>query len=802
MFAFRRRPPSPLATKAALVAGRTTWSTQGLPEAGLEPIVLSDGPHGVRRTVTDEAIIAADPSTCFPPAVALASSWDPELIERVGEAIGTEARAQGVSVVLGPGMNIKRHPLGGRNFEYFSEDPRLSGHLAAALVDGIQRAGVGACVKHFAVNNQEFMRMTVDAVVDERALHEIYLAGFEHAIRTARPWTVMCAYNRLNGTYCSDDRRLLTEILRERWGFEGVVMSDWGATNDRVAGIDAGMDLEMPNSGGVNDQVIVDAVESGRLSRRRLDATADRVAELIRRGNAALAGALPGQLTDTAAGRAIADQHHELARDAAAASTVVLSNDGILPLAPHGRIAVIGAFATGPRFQGAGSSQVTPTRVDSLADAIRDRVGDAGRIEVADGYDPAGDEERDDLLDEARLVASAVDVAIVVVGLPTVYESEGFDREHLRLPDSHNDLVRAVADANPNTVVVLMHGAPVQLPWLDRVRAVLTGHLGGQGIGTGLSRVLFGDTEPGGRLAETMPIRASDHGSDEWFPGAGRRVQYRESIFVGYRWFDTVDAPVLFPFGHGLSYTTFEYRDARVVGEADADRDRWPTVEVEVANTGERAGIEVVQVYLRRAESDVMRAVQTLGGFARVAVDPGESVTVSIPLDRWSFAHHDVGLGDWAVEGGSVTLALGSSSRHIRATVDVDVSSSWAPFDEDLAAPRSAADLHDDERFERLLGHPVPDPEPVEPFHRNSTLDEVGVTGLGRGLKAGAVAAAQRQLRVDGELDPVTARLIDRMMSEAPLRAIALLGGGRLSWVNLDRMILAMNSARRLRRKR
>jgi len=798
----RRRQPSSLETKAALAAGRTTWSTQGLPEQDLDPIVLSDGPHGVRRTVTDAAIIAADPSTCFPTAAALASSWNVPLIRRVGEAIGVEARAQGVSVVLGPGMNIKRHPLGGRNFEYFSEDPRLSGFLAAAMVEGIQQAGVGACVKHFAVNNQETIRMTVDAIVDERALHEIYLAGFEHAIRTARPWTVMCSYNRINGTYASDDGWLLSDVLRDRWGFDGLVMSDWGATNDRVAGIDAGMDLEMPNSGGVNDEVIVEAVESGRLSMRRLDRVVERVSTLIERGNAAVVDALPGRLTDTAAGRAIADRHHELAQEAAAASTVLLTNDGVLPLAAEGRVAVLGAFATEPRFQGAGSSQVTPTQVDQLADAIGERIGDAGRVEVAAGYDPTSDEERIDLLDEARLIARAVDVAVVVVGLPAIYESEGFDRDHMRLPDSHNALVRAVADANPNTVVVLMHGAPVQLPWLDRVRAVITGHLSGQGGGVGLARVLFGDAEPAGRLAETSPIRTADHGADAWFPGVGRQVQYREGIFVGYRWFDTVDAPVLFPFGHGGSYTTFEYSNPSVLGVADGDRDLWPAVNVDIENTGDRAGVEVVQVYVRRADSDVMRPFQTLGGFARVEIEPGETKTVTVSLDRWSFAHHDIGTGDWAVEGGPVTLAVGSSSRDIRVTAPLDVASSWAPLAPAEAPPRSAADLDDDERFERLLGHAIPEPDAIEPFHRNSTLDEVTSTGLGRGLKAGAVSAAQRQLRVDGELDPVTGRLVDRMMSEAPLRAIALLGGGRLSWANLDRMIVGMNTARRLRRRR
>ncbi|MEL6892192.1 MAG: glycoside hydrolase family 3 C-terminal domain-containing protein [Actinomycetota bacterium] len=774
------------ATKIRLCSGRTTWSTEPVEALGLRSIVMTDGPHGVRRTTTDAAIIAADPATCFPTAAGLGATWDRDLLVEVGEAIGREAAAHGVSVVLGPGANIKRHPLGGRNFEYLAEDPLLTGELAASLIEGTQRTGVGTSLKHFVANNQESMRMVVDVVVDERALREIYLAGFERAIRRAQPWTVMCAYNRLNGTYCSDDRRLLTSILRDEWGFEGVVVTDWGAANDRVQGIRAGLDLEMPGNEGANDPVIAAALETGELVDSDLDTVVDRLIHLIARGNRAVDGSAadsPGP------DDAMFDRHHELACRAAAESAVLLTNDGVLPLDASGTIAVLGGFATEPRFQGAGSSQVTPTRVDTLLDAVRNRVGAAGRIMHAQGYDPVDDVSRDDLIDEAVLVARAAEVAIAIVGLPSTYESEGFDREHLRLPDEHHRLVRAVCDVNPNTVVVLANGAPVQLPWVDRPRAVLDAYLGGQGGGTGLARVLFGDVDPGGRLAETFPLRQDDHGSDAWFPGTGRQVQYRESIHVGYRWFDTVDSPVLFPFGHGMSYTTFEYADLEATTSATS---------VVVTNTGDRAGTEVVQLYVRRPDSQINRAAQELKAFAKIRLEPRESVTVTLELDDRAFAHWDVRRNRWSVEPGPAQIAVGSSSRDIRLVTTIDVSGDRpepTASDAGPAAPTSAADLRDDARFAALLEHPIPAPDDVEPFDRNSTLAEVSVTGLGRGLRAGAIKAARRQL---GDMDEVTAKFIDRMMGEAPMRSMVLLGGGRLSWVNLDRMIAAMNAARRV----
>lgn len=533
-----------LEEQVALLSGQDQWQTQALPGRGVPPIHLSDGPHGLRMQpdAGDHLGLSASvPATCFPTAVTLASAWDETLLEEVGRALGAEAAALGVAVVLGPGLNIKRHPLCGRNFEYLSEDPYLSGRLAAAMVRGIQETGVGASLKHLAVNNQEAHRFVVDAVVDERTLREIYLAGFEHAVRTAAPRTVMAAYNRLNGPHGTAHRELLTEILREEWGFDGLVMSDWGATADRVAAVRAGMDLEMPGSRGAYDSDVLAAVRSGDLDPTHVQTSAQRVLDLV--------AVSPRPGVDEPRLAALADEHDALARRAAAEGTVLLTNDGVLPLRPGTRVALVGAFAEHPRYQGHGSSHVTPTRLTTALEALRDK---GVEVTYAPGYDPA------DPVPDARLVAEAVaaardaDVAVVLVGLPGSYESEGFDRDHLRLPPQHDELVRAVAAAAPRTVVALANGSPVLLPWRDDVGAILECYLGGQAGGGALADVLLGDREPGGRLAETFPARLEDVAADPWFPGQPRQVEYREGLFVGYRHHVTAGTEPLFAFGHGL----------------------------------------------------------------------------------------------------------------------------------------------------------------------------------------------------------------------------------------------------------
>jgi beta-glucosidase len=643
-----------LAQKASLLSGRDFWSTKPIPEAGIPSIVLTDGPHGVRRQAGDADHLGINdslPSTCFPLAVAVGSSWDPELAARVGAAVGREGRALGVSVILGPGVNIKRSPLCGRNFEYYSEDPYLSGVLGAAHVTGMQKIGVGASVKHFAANNQEHERMRVSADVDERTLREIYLPAFERVITEARPATVMCSYNKINGIYASQNRWLLTDVLRGDWGFDGAVVSDWGAVSDRVAGVAAGMDLEMPGSGGATDQQIVDAVRAGILEEEIVDQSVRRVLALT-------------ELSHDATDDLDVDGHHALARELAADSIVLLKNaDNTLPVQPNSKVAVIGAFATEPRFQGGGSSHIVATRIDAALDAMRDQSWTEGvTVEHAKGFSLDGSGDPATLIGEATAVASRADVAILFVGLSEREESEGFDRDTLTLPQTQIDLIGAVAQAAPRTVVVLSNGGVVSLEgWHDQVDAIVEGWLLGQAGGSALSDVLFGRVNPSGHLAESIPLRLEDNPSWLNFPGEQGHVRYGEGVFVGYRYYTTAGVPVRYPFGHGLSYTTFSTDDLTIQAVGDADID----VSVTVSNTGDRAGKHVVQIYVAAGDTAVRRPTRELRGFAKVSLQPGESTTVSIRLDRRAFAFWDVELGRWVVAAGEYRVQVGSDASTV-----------------------------------------------------------------------------------------------------------------------------------------
>lgn len=655
-----------LEEKASLTSGASFWTTKAVERAGVPAIVLTDGPHGVRlqRGSADHLGIGDSvPATCFPPAVALGSTFDPELLERVGRALGEEARAEGVGVLLGPGINIKRSPLCGRNFEYLSEDPLVSGVLGAALVNGLQSQGVGASLKHFAANNQEHDRMRASSDVDPRPLREIYLRGFQRVVEDAQPWTVMCSYNRLNGVYTSEDPWLLTSVLRDEWGFEGLVVSDWGAVNDRVEGLPAGLDLEMPASDGRTDAQLVSAVRDGRLDEAALDLAVRRAVELAQK---AVAGA-PSPGAPSAAYDV--DAHHALAREAAARGAVLLRNEGgLLPLAPSQKVAVIGEFARTPRYQGAGSSLINPTRLDTALAAIEEQAG-AGVV-FAPGFtiDGKGDAEASALVEEAVAAAAAADVAVLFLGLPAAAESEGFDREHLHLPASQLALVEAVRDANPNVVVVLANGGVVELPFAGDVPAIVEGWLGGQAGGGGIADVLYGAVNPSGRLAETIPLRLEDTPAFLDFPGEFGHVRYGEGLFVGYRWYDARDAAVRYPFGHGLSYTTFAYEGLSV--EADATG---LTVRVTVENTGSRDGREVVQVYTGVPGSSVQRAPRSLAGFASVELAAGESREVEVRVRREDLAYWDVRVDRWVVEGGELAVEVGASSRDIRLTAAVAI---------------------------------------------------------------------------------------------------------------------------------
>ncbi|WP_344248782.1 glycoside hydrolase family 3 C-terminal domain-containing protein [Isoptericola hypogeus] len=742
-----------LAEKASLLSGLDFWHTQPVERDGetlVPSVMVTDGPHGLRKQ--DESadhlgLGGSVPATCFPTAAALGSSWDADLLRRVGEALGRETRTHDVAVLLGPGVNIKRSPLCGRNFEYFSEDPVVAGDLAAALVDGIQSRGVGTSLKHFAANNQEADRMRVSADVDERTLREIYLPAFERVVTRSQPWTVMCAYNKVNGVYASQHDWLLTTVLRDEWGFEGLVVSDWGAVRDRVAGVAAGLDLEMPSSGGRTDAQVVAAVRAGELDEAAVDAAARRVLQLVARSLPAL------RSTGAEDDSFDIDAHHTLAREAAAAGTVLLKNEPVdgaplLPLAAPADVAVIGELARTPRYQGAGSSQVNPTRLDDALTALREAAGTD--LPFAPGYTlaegPADDRPADELVAEAVATARGAGTVVVFLGLPAAYESEGYDREHLDLPADQVALLTAVAAANPRVVVVLAGGSAISVSgWRDAVPALLVGWLGGQAGGSGIVDVLNGAVTPSGKLTETIPLRLEDTPSYGNFPGELGHVRYGEGVLVGYRWYDARRMEVAYPFGHGLSYTTFAYDDvaAQVTGSG---ADAAVRVQVRVTNTGAVAGAEVVQVYVGDPVAQVQRPERELKAFAKVPLAPGASRVVAFDLDARDLSYWHPVLRRWVVEGGEFVVAVGASSRDLRAQVSVDVDG------EDVTLP-----LGELSTLGEALQHPVAGPV-VRAGLDGATIDPVmlamatdmplaviadfGLAGLDRGALGQLIEAA------------------------------------------------------------
>ncbi|KQR96506.1 beta-glucosidase [Williamsia sp. Leaf354] len=650
-----------LEDKAALGSGADFWTTKAV--GSVPSLMLTDGPHGVRKQTgaSDHLGLAgSEPATCFPPAVGLGQSWDTDLVHRVGEALGREARALGVDVLLGPGVNIKRDPRCGRNFEYLSEDPVVAGVLGAAWVTGVQSVGVGTSLKHFALNNAETDRMRSSSDIDPRPMHEIYLRAFAHVVRTARPWTVMCSYNRINGVYAAENPWLLTELLRETWGFDGAVVSDWGAVRDRVAAVRAGLDLEMPGAGTAADAEVVEAVRAGELSPNAVDRAAAAVAGLAHRVHRGRENSVAADL----------DAHHRLAREAAARSIVLLKNDtDLLPLAPGTSIAVLGAFAQSPRYQGGGSSHVNPTRLDIPLDEIRAQAG-TDAVTFAPGFTTDGSGDATALRDDAVRTVADAEVAVLFLGLGDDQESEGFDREHIEIPSDQRELVSAVVQVQPRTVVVLAHGGVLRLaPIAEVVPAILDGALLGQAGGGAIADVLFGAVNPSGRLTETVPVRLQDCPSYLDFPGENSHVRYGEGIHVGYRGYDARGLDVTFPFGHGLSYTDFDHTDLSVTAD-----DTGIDVDVTVTNTGDRAGREVVQVYVTTTDSRVTRPPRELKGFATTPLlEPAASERVSIRIDRSDLAYWDVRRDDWTVEDGDYVVAVGASSRDLRVTDTVHI---------------------------------------------------------------------------------------------------------------------------------
>lgn len=664
--------------KAALLSGSDLWHSAPVGRLGIPAIMCSDGPHGLRTQLNEADHVGLGGSvsaTCFPTASALASSWDIELVTEVGQALAREAKRWGVSVVLGPGVNIKRSPLCGRNFEYFSEDPLLSGALGAAMVEGIQAEGVGASLKHYAANNQEADRLRVSADVDERTLREIYLPAFEHIVKTADPWTVMCAYNRVNGVHASQNRWLLTDIVRNEWGWDGVVVSDWGAVHDRVAAVAAGLDWEMPPDLPKSPEAVMAAVRGGELDQAVVDLSVRRMLELVQKS---LVGFDESATFDEEA-------HHRLARRAAAESVVLLKNqDALLPI-EEGTVAVVGEFARTPRFQGSGSSQVNPTRVDIPLEELEAALG-PGRVRFAPGY--AIEQTTDDaqLLADALEVAKQADVVVCFLGLPGSFESEGFDRTHIDLPTNQTELLEAVAAANPNVVVVLVNGSVVRVShWIDSIPAVLECWLGGQASGGAIADVIAGRVNPSGRLAETMPVRLEDNSAFLNFPGDSGHVRYGEGVFVGYRAHDHLDQEVSFPFGHGLSYTTFGMSDLDVsISGNVANGDLSADLHVSVANTGARSGDEVVQVYVGDIESSVARPARELKAFTKVHLEPGQTERVELHLDQRAFSFWSPSWDRWVVEAGEFTISVGHSSRDLPLSqvVRIEAPSLAAPLTE------------------------------------------------------------------------------------------------------------------------
>ncbi|HOV47973.1 MAG TPA: glycoside hydrolase family 3 C-terminal domain-containing protein [Anaerolineae bacterium] len=758
-----------LEEKAGLCSGADFWHLKGIARLGVPSIMVTDGPHGLRKQAGAADHVGLNesvPATCFPTASALAATWNRDLIRQVGVALGEECRQEKVGVILGPGANIKRSPLCGRNFEYFSEDPYLTGEIARSHIAGVQSQGIGTSLKHYATNNQETRRMTTDSIVDERALREIYLTGYEIAVKGAQPWTVMCAYNKVNGVYACENRYLMTDILKEEWGHQGLVVTDWGAMDERVDALQAGVELEMPGAPNGNDAKIVAAVKAGALDEAVLDRAVARILTLIFKA------------ADTLAQDFTYDRqaHHELARRVAGEGAVLLKNEGrLLPLPADARIALIGRFARMPRYQGAGSSLINPTRLDNLHDELIRLVG-AERVTYAAGYTEKGEAADEALIQEALAAAGQADVVVICAGLTDMYEVEGLDRDHMHMPPGHDALIQRVAAAHAKVVVVLSNGAPVEMPWCDAVPAILEGYLGGQAGAGALADILTGRVNPSGKLAETFPRSLADVPAQP-YPGGPVTVEYCESLYVGYRYYDTAQQPVLFPFGHGLSYTTFAYRDLTVEAKGDS-----VTVTFRVRNTGDRAGQEIAQVYVRDVAASHFRPDKELKGFDKIALQPGEEKTVTLELDRRAFAFYDAGLKEWVLETGDFEILVGASSRDVRLAATVSLTSeqrpapyansaALAPYFSPIRAPFSR------DAFAALYGRPLPENTPPQKgqYTLNTPISEMQGSFVGRQL----FHMMQDQIRkmMVGQEDTPTGAMMMSMVQEMPLRSMLMMGG-------------------------
>ncbi len=781
-----------LEEKAGLCSGQDFWNLKAIERLGLDTIMVCDGPHGLRKQVGDADNLGLGdslPAVCFPTASALACSFDTELAREIGSAIGEECLQEEVSVLLGPGVNQKRSPLCGRNFEYYSEDPLLSGELAAGMIEGVQSTGVGTSLKHFAVNNQERRRMTINAVVDERAFRELYLKAFEIAVKKGKPRTVMCAYNRLKGEYCSENRRLLTDILRKEWGYEGLVISDWGAVNDRIMGIEAGMDLEMPGSMGMNDAKVVTAVREKRLSEEALDRSACRVAELILRQ---MEAKQPGYRYDAA-------KHHELAVRAAEQSAVLLKNEGeLLPGNPGQSAAIIGSFAKQPRYQGAGSSKLHPVRVENAYEVLE---AEGMTLTYARGYYLGAESRRnaseeEQLIREACEAAKGKDIVYLFAGLPEGYESEGFDRGTLMLPAIQDRLISAVADCNPNVAVILHGGAPMELPWYDKVRGLLLAYLAGEGVGRAAANLLLGKAVPCGKLAETWPLSLTDCPASRYFPGGRHTVEYRESIYVGYRYYETAGKAVRFPFGYGLSYSSFAYSNIILDRESCEFGDKL-RLGFTITNQGSRRARETALVFISHRNEKVFQPAKELKAFTKVELEAGESRQISLELDTGEFGYYNTLIGDWYAESGEYQILAGPSASlcSLRTSVTLNSPSMPQPDLRDqspvyYSLPKGEF-IADEKSFSALYGGPLPlhDSKPGRPYDHNNTLEDIEHTLIGTLI----IKAADRMARKTAKNSREEEGMMSNMIKEMPFHSLVASGGGAVREAWAEGLLLLLN---------
>ena len=760
-----------LEQKCALLSGKNTWQTQDYPKQGVPAIWLSDGPNGLRKQAGAADHLGLNPSvpaTCFPTAATMANSWDPALGEEVGRALGEETAANRVNVLLGPGLNVKRSPLCGRSFEYFSEDPYLSGKMAAAYVRGIQENGIAACPKHFAVNSQELRRMASNSVLDERTLRELYLTAFEIVVKEAHPKSIMSAYNKVNDVYANENHHLLVEILRKEWGFDGAVVTDWGGSNDHVEGVKNGSTLEMPSPGLGGARKLLKAVAEGSLTEQEIDLRVDELLELVLSTTAAVEKA-PRSFDEKA--------HHELAQRAAAESIVLLKNEGgILPLKHGKKVALIGDFALTPRYQGAGSSMVNPTKVDSLKDAME--AAELDMVGYCAGYERSGKPNKA-YLEEAVSQAKMADVVILCIGLDESSESEGLDRTHIGIPAVQKQLLDAVTAVNPNVVAVVSAGSVIETDWVEQCKAVVHGYLGGQAGASAMLEVLTGWQNPCGKLAETIPLRYEDTPAARYFPGRKQNAEYREGLYVGYRYYETANKAVRYPFGYGLSYTTFAYSDLKV----NADK-----VTFTLTNTGSVAGAEIAQLYVAKPDAMVFRPAKELKGFAKVFLKAGESKTVTTPLDDKTFRYWNVATDSWEVEGGRYQLLVGANVQDIRLTADITLPGTGAPdpyVGKDLAHYRTALVQEvPDAEFEALLGRPLP--EETTAIDRTMTLGELNHS---RSPLCWLIAGVLTLLLRSGEKrgKPNLNILFQYNM---PLRGLAQMTGGIIGEETVDGLVM------------